>query len=162
MTGPDEVRETHNVPETPSLGVSGKCPDVSSGGQNPGDEPGPREKIAEGALLLVEAAKAFERRDFVAGAVLTALSTDAMCDGAARLMPSRIVAGWDPGSGPPQTAVTVERPGLNPVSVSYAEALAAHALHIGVDVEYLTEEDKRDGLQIATLAAIRERTGGEP
>lgn len=76
------VRENPNVPETPSHGVSGKCPDASSGGQNPDDgEPGPREKIAEGALLLVEAAKAFERRDFVAGAVLTALSADAMCDG---------------------------------------------------------------------------------
>jgi hypothetical protein len=53
------------------------------------------------------------------------------------------------------------RLGLNPVTFSVSEALAAHAATLGKPADELTESEQLDGFRLAALAATRERAAGD-
>ncbi len=67
-----------------------------------------------------------------------------------------------PAPRPCRMCETARTNGLDPICVSEAEALAAHAVTLGKPVAELTEHEQRVAINMATLAAIRERVGGEP
>jgi hypothetical protein len=200
MTEPDQPI----VPGTPPQGgaaicphVSALCPPTGAGSIGhrtlgavhldpvvtvvapDGDRSAGLGKLAEGALLLVDAAKAFELGAHTVGAILVGKAAEATSEGARLLgvettdaRPRRVSA-FD---HEPQFATlsdgTLARDGWSdhrlpvagddPVTLSVRDALAVHAVRLGKDPLRLTVGEQREALQALTLAAIRERTGPAP